>query len=114
MYFVMLEFVNEKKKGVEVDKKKVFIATKKINYEAFLVLQKVVPMDYDAYEEQHKTFTLRLNSGRNKMKVPDIESVVKPWAAAIQAYVLPLQNAIQTAIRSSQSAFPPLDALILF
>lgn len=83
VFFVMLEFVDEKK--MVIDTKKVTIATKKINYHAFTVLQKVVPMDHGAYAEMHKTFGLRMNSGRKKYKIPSTEDIVQPWAAAIKA-----------------------------
>jgi len=82
VYFVMLEFVDEKK--VVVDTKKVTIATKKISYDAFLVLQKVVEMDQSAYERMHETFGLRLNSGRKTYKIPPIADIVAPWAKAVQ------------------------------
>ena len=81
----MLEFVDEKK--MVMDTKKVTIATKKINYHAFTVLQKVVPMDHAAYKEMHTTFGLRMNSGRKKYKIPSTETIVSAWADAIQAYV---------------------------
>ena len=81
----MLEFVDEKK--IVVDKKKVTIATKKIPYDAFLVLQKVVEMDQSAYESMHETFGLRLNSGRKTYKIPPIADIVAPWAEAVQSYV---------------------------
>ena len=85
VYFVMLEFVDEKK--VKVDTKKVTIATKKIPFEAFVVLQKVVAMDPSVYAGQHETFTARLNSGHKQFKVPPIEAIVEPWAAACEARV---------------------------
>lgn len=84
LFFVMLEFVDEKK--MVVDTKKVTIATKKISYEAFTVLQKAQPLlDDDVCAQMHKIFGLRMNSGRKKYKIPPVEVIVAPWADAINA-----------------------------
>ncbi len=87
MYFVFLQFTEDKKGKVSVDTKKVNIATKKIPYEAFLVLQKVVKMDTAAYQKQHETFEARLKSGHNKVKIPPISEIVQAWVEAVESYV---------------------------
>jgi hypothetical protein len=81
VFFVMLEFVNKTK----IDTKKVTTATKKISYDSFVQLQKVVPMDTACYGDFYETFTAQMNSGArsNKVKVPSIEKIVNPWKDAI-------------------------------
>lgn len=78
----MLEFVNKTK----IETKKVTTATKKISYDSFVQLQKVVSMDTACYGDFYETFSAQVNSGAksSKVKVPSIEKIVNPWKDAIE------------------------------